>query len=88
MLRLKKLYLNHVGGVKHALLSLQENGIFVISGDNEQGKSTLLHAFLLLIGDDPLTSKRAQLRTLKSTFADEAITVSYTHLTLPTSDLV
>lgn len=75
MLRLKKLYLNHVGGVKHALLSLQENGIFVISGDNEQGKSTLLHAFLLLIGDDPLTSKRAQLRTLKSTFADEAIRV-------------
>lgn len=75
MLRLKKLYLNHVGGIKQARLTLQENGVFVVSGDNEQGKSTLLHAFLLLMNDDPLTSKKAELRALKSTFADEAIRV-------------
>ena len=42
---------------------------------------------VMLIDDHPVV--RAGLRAILNTFSDvEVVTVSYTHLTLPTSDLV
>lgn len=56
MLKIHTLHVENFAGIREATLELQDNGVTVIYGPNEAGKSTLLRAFNLLISDTKVTS--------------------------------
>jgi energy-coupling factor transporter ATP-binding protein EcfA2 len=76
MLTLHSLTLDHVAGVDHAHLDLPDNGVVVVHGPNEMGKTTLLTAFGLLLSEVGVNSKAAKVKALKSATEDVATTVS------------
>lgn len=56
MLRLHTLHVKDFAGIHEATLELQPNGVTVIYGPNEAGKSTMLKAFELLLSDTYVNS--------------------------------
>jgi energy-coupling factor transporter ATP-binding protein EcfA2 len=76
MLTISSLTLTHVAGVEYARVEVPQDGVLVVHGPNERGKSTVLRAFRLLLSDTPTGSTRKQVRELKDIAADEPTTVS------------
>lgn len=76
MLNFRSLTLSHVAGVSHAHLEFPENGVLVVHGPNEAGKSTLLRAVRLLLDDTPTSSRRRDVKALKDVSVDEPTTIS------------
>lgn len=68
-----ELILKDVGTIRHLRMhDLPETGVLVISGDNEQGKSTIMKALSMLLYDKH-TSKTAEIKALQRHGADEPI---------------
>lgn len=69
-MRLHRLTLRHVKGVRERTVELPEHGVVVVEGPNEIGKTTLLEAFDALL-TYKASSRSAEVRGLKPVDADE-----------------
>ncbi|MGP9724647.1 AAA family ATPase [Corynebacterium sp. AOP40-9SA-29] len=76
MLNIRSLTLSHVAGVEYAHLEFPDNGVLVVHGPNEVGKSTLLRAIRLLLDDTPTSSRKREVKALKDVGVDEPTTIS------------
>ena len=76
MLKIRSLTLSHVAGVEHAHVEFPDNGVLVVHGPNEVGKSTLLRAIRLLLDDTPTSSRKREVKALKDVGVDEPTTIS------------
>ncbi|MEZ2122249.1 AAA family ATPase [Corynebacterium sp. CCM 9203] len=77
-MRIHSIILDNVRGIGHLeLRDLPESGLIVISGDNEQGKSTILESVrtVLML---PHSSNRREVRTLQPVGADVAPRIELT----------
>lgn len=84
-MRLHRLTLRDVKGVRERTVELPDHGVVVIEGPNEVGKTTLLEAFDVLLSSKS-TSKAAQVRALQPVdrdvgpFVEAELTVGRTRL--------
>ena len=83
------LWAEYVAGIETKReIILRDNGINLVSGPNESGKSTFAQVPFFLI-NFPASSKKEVIKSLKNVQFDQGPlmgmeSVSYTHLTLPT----
>ena len=76
MLKVHSLRVKNFAGIHEATLELQDNGVTVIYGPNEAGKSTMLKAFELLLSDTLVRSTKADVKRHYPRDRDENPTVS------------
>lgn len=70
-LRIERIELRHVKQIESLVLEPNQNGVTVVHGDNESGKSTLIEAFNILISDSKVKSNKADVKALKPIGSDE-----------------
>ncbi|AGF72197.1 AAA family ATPase [Corynebacterium halotolerans] len=77
-MRIHSLTIDNVRGIEHLeLTDLPQTGVIVISGDNEQGKSTILDALHAVLNEKH-SSKKKTLRELQPVDRDAAPSVTLT----------
>ncbi|ERA56162.1 ATP-binding protein [Corynebacterium diphtheriae DSM 43988] len=59
-MRIRSLEIEHMRAITHLVLTdLPSNGVIVISGENERGKSTIMEAIKLVLGENHDTNKQS-----------------------------
>ncbi|MHC9879100.1 AAA family ATPase [Corynebacterium diphtheriae] len=59
-MRIRSLEIEHMRAITHLVLKdLPSNGVIVISGENERGKSTIMEAIKLVLGENHDTNKQS-----------------------------
>lgn len=71
MLKLHTLGMENIAGVDSAYLSFDDHGVTVIYGQNEGGKSTILKAFELLLGQTRVKSSAREIKAIIPKHRDE-----------------
>ena len=70
-LRIEEIELRNVKNVDHLVLRPNAQGVTVVHGANESGKSTLIEAFSMLLKDIKLNSNKAEVAALAPIGVDE-----------------